>query len=215
MVSLPPSSLHWLPPQHLVLPSQPATQRLRVTHRLNDGAGSPTPTSFHLLPSKTVHLLSSRYLLPTHPLHSHVLCHFAKCSWDYLRTAPTQSCSALQDHNLGFIKLNLTGQRTAREINFKVFSLKCTVSKLCPVYHSPSLLWQVCPVRYVRGSKGEAKAGHAASSLSFECSGDRTAQIWLYNPSFSFCSLSYMHFLGKSDYKFKAVTVLQANSRAV
>lgn len=84
------------------------------------GAKSPTPTLFHLLPSKTILLLEApRYLLPTHSLHSHVLCHFAKCSWDYLGTAETQSCSALQHRNPGFINLNLAQWRTAGKLTSK------------------------------------------------------------------------------------------------
>lgn len=56
---LPSPSLHQLPHWHLTLHSCLAMQQLKVLQRLSIGAGSPTPTSFHLLPSRTVLLLSS------------------------------------------------------------------------------------------------------------------------------------------------------------
>lgn len=54
-----PFSPHQMPSHHLFHPSWMAIQKLRVLHKLSIGAGSPTPTSVLLLPSKIVLLLSS------------------------------------------------------------------------------------------------------------------------------------------------------------
>lgn len=97
------------------------------------GLGAPLPLHSTSSPAKLFFSSAPCYLLPTHTLYSCVLRHFAKCSWDYLGIAPTQSCSILQRYNPGFIKLSLKQQRTAREINFEMFPLKCTLSKPCTV----------------------------------------------------------------------------------
>lgn len=156
---LPPSSPPRLPPRHPALPSGLAAPWL----------GAPLP--LHSTSSTAKPFCSSApcYLLPTRPPYSHVLCHFAKRSWDYLGTAPTRRCSALQRRNPGFIKLNLIQWRTAREMNFKMFPLKITVSKLCTVYHNQ---W-FCDEKAIppsRGLPGEVPQGQAGGSQGWTCS---------------------------------------------
>lgn len=93
----------------------------------------------HFIPPPPQLSHSSSQLLVISGLHTHcthVLCHSAVCSWDCFGTTPTPSCSATQHRNPGFIKLNLTQRRTTREINFKMFPLKHTLSKLCKVYRN-------------------------------------------------------------------------------
>lgn len=123
---------------HLIASSLPPGQPFRgrgCCTGLALGLGAPLPLHSTSSPVKLFFFPAPCYLLPTHPLYSHVLCHFVKCSWDYLGTAPTQCFFALQHHNLSFIKLNLTQQRTAKE-NIKMFPLKCMVSELCTAYHN-------------------------------------------------------------------------------
>lgn len=129
MAPLPSSSLHQLPPWHLIH-SRLAMQRLKVLQRLSIGAGSPTPTSFHLLPSETVLLLSS--LLSPAYAHAVFICTLPLCKvllglLRYCTNPKLLYFTALQSW------LHKTQPQTAREINFEMFPLKCTVSKPCTV----------------------------------------------------------------------------------
>lgn len=188
-----------------------------MLHRLSIGAGSPTPTLFHLLHSKNVLLLSSSLSPAYAPAVFTCTLPLCKVFLGLLRYCTNPKLLHLQRRNPGFIKLNLTQRRTAREINFKMFPLKSTVSKLCTVYRNQRFFNEKA-IPPSRGLRSEAPKGQAGQKprldmqplLSPLCPerAQSTTQLWLYNLSFSFRSPPYVHFPGINDYEFKAVTVL-------